>query len=77
MIVTPSSAALYVNSINIQMNELAFIEFKLNNQNGINTITTLAFTYDFLKQVHEALGHCIQQYEAKVHQLQRDKLKAN
>jgi hypothetical protein len=37
----------------------------------------LAFNYDFLKQMHEAIGQCIEQHEAKVHQLNRDKLKAN
>jgi hypothetical protein len=72
-----TNAALYVNSINIQMNELALIEFKLNNHTGINTVVMLAFNYDFLKQMHEAIGQCIEQHEAKVHQLNRDKLKAN
>ncbi len=69
--------SLYANGLNIQMNELALLQFKENSQTGETALVSLAIQYDVLKQMHQAIGSCLEQYEAKLHQLQRDKAKAN
>lgn len=69
--------SLYANGLKIQMNEIALLQFVENSQMGETPLVSLAISYDILKQMHGAIGQCLEQYEAKLHQLQRDKAKAN
>lgn len=69
--------SLYANGLNIQMNELALLQFKENSQMGETPLVSLAIQYDILKQMHQAIGQCLEQYEANLHQLQRNKAQAN
>lgn len=67
----------YANGLVIHMNEIALLQFMENTQNGSNGVVTVAVVYDVLKQMHGAMGQCIEQYEKNLHQLQRDKAKVN
>lgn len=69
--------SVYANGLVVQMNEIALLQFMENTQNGSNHAVTVAIVYDALKQMHGAIGQCIEQYEKNLHQLQRDKAKAN
>lgn len=69
--------SVYANGLTIHMNEIALLQFMENTQNGSNSIVTVAIVYDALKQMHGAIGQCLEQYEKNLHQLQIDKAKAN
>lgn len=70
-------SSIYANGLVLHMNEIALLQFMLNTQNGSNYVVTVAVAYDALKQMHAAIGQCLEQYETKLHQVQRDKAKAN
>ena len=59
-------SAVYVNGLNLQMNELALIQFNLNDQTGNNPIFKIALTYEVLEQMHEAMGQALAQHKAKL-----------
>lgn len=69
--------ALYVNGLQLQMNEVAVIQFNLNAHNHIGAVVTVAMTYEVLENMQGAITECLTQYKAKVHQVQRDKSKSN
>lgn len=69
--------SVYANGLLIQMNEIALLQFTMNNQNGQTPVVTVAIMYDVLKQMHEAIGNCIKQHDTNLHQLKRDQAKAN
>lgn len=59
-------AAVYVNGLNLQMNELAIIEFNLNTQNKSETVIAIALTYEVLEQMHDAMSQALAQRKAKL-----------
>ena len=70
--------AIYVNGLNLQMNELPIIQFNLNTQNGLEPVVTVAMTYEVLEQMHGAMGEALMQRKMKLHQVQSgDMTKAN
>lgn len=69
--------SVYANGLTIHMNEIALLQFMENTQNGSSSVVTVAIVYDALKQMHDAIGQCLKQYEQNLHELQRDKNRAN
>lgn len=58
--------AVYVNGLNLQMNELALIQFNLNDQTGNIPIFKVAMTYEVLEQMHSAMAEALMQRKAKL-----------
>lgn len=58
--------AIYINGLNIQMNEVAFLQFNLNDQNGLTPVIKICTNYEFLEQIHSAIGGCLAQHKAKL-----------
>ena len=65
--------SVYSNFINLHLNEVAIIEFKENAQNGNQAVASVAMTYETFKMLHKSMGEAIEQHDAKLHQLQRNK----
>lgn len=69
--------SVYSNNVNLHMNEIPILEFRENGQNGMLIVASVAMTYDFLKTFHEMIGNVIEQYDKKLHELQRSKENMN
>lgn len=70
--------SIYANGLNIQTNEICFLEFKEQTQTTNGTVAMIAVQYDILKQMHDVMGQAIQQHEAGLHMVQSgDMSKAN
>ncbi len=68
---------IYANGFSLSMNELAMLEFRINSQPVNGPVAILAIHYDFLKQVHAAIGNAIEQHDKQLHELQRTKANMN
>lgn len=64
---------IYANGFSLSMNELAMLEFRINSQAANGPVTLVAVHYDFLKQIHVAVGNAIEQHDEQLHELQRSK----
>lgn len=70
--------SIYANGLNIQTNEICFLEFKEQTQTTNGTVAMIAVQYDILKQMHDVIGQAIEQYEAGLHMVKSgDISKAN
>lgn len=69
--------SVYVNGMQIYMNEVVIIEFKENTQFCNQTVVSVAMLYEVLKQLHQGLGQAIEQHDKKLHELQRTQAKMN
>lgn len=68
---------IYANGLTISMNELAMLEFRINSQSVNGPVSIVAVHYDFLKQIHAAIGNTIEQHDKQLHELQRTKANMN
>jgi hypothetical protein len=68
---------VYANSLTINMNELAMLEFRINTQSVNGPVSVIAVQYEFLKQVYAAIGNSIEQHDKHLHELQRSKANMN
>ena len=68
---------LYVNGFNLYLNEIAFIEFRVNSQTANGPVVNIAVQYDVLKQMHATIGEAIEMHDKKLHELQRTKANMN
>ena len=64
---------IYANGFSLSMNELAMLEFRINSQAANGPVVLVALQYEFLKQVHVAIGNAIEQHDKHLHELQRSK----
>lgn len=69
--------SLYVNGFNMQLNEVAMIDFNENSQTGMEKVIKIVCTYDTLKLFHKIMGDVIEQHDKKLHELQRSKENMN
>lgn len=67
----------YSNGFNINLNEIALLDFRENTQDGNISVAKVAMLYPFLKEVHKALGDAIEQHDKKLGELQRTKANMN
>jgi len=65
--------SVYVNGFNLQLNEVVMIDFTENSQTGMEKVIKVVCTYDTLKLFHKTLGEAIEQHDAKLNLLQRNK----
>lgn len=63
--------SVYANGLRIHMNEIAFLEFREQNQVQDGPIAMIAVQYDILRQMHAALGEAIAQHDARLSELSR------
>jgi hypothetical protein len=68
---------IYANGMNLNLNEVAFIEFRVNSQPMSGPVALIAVPYEFLKQMHSAMGQAIEQHDKHLHELQRTKANMN
>lgn len=69
--------SVYTNNIQININEVAIINFGENSQMGENSVAKVAMLYDTLKQFYELIGQTIEMHDKKLHELQRTKANMN
>ena len=69
--------SVYTNAMQVHMNEVAIIDFRENTQMGNQSVTSVAMTYESLKQFSEMLGQVIDQHDKKLHELKRSKENMN
>lgn len=69
--------SVYVNGMQLHLNEIALIEFKENSQTGDSSVAKIAMLYPTLKEFHKVIGEAIEQYDKKLHELQRTKANMN
>jgi len=72
-----SNGRIYVNGFNLQLNEVAMIDFNENSQTGTQQVVKVAVMYDALKMMYKSLGEAIEQHDKKLHELQRNKENMN
>lgn len=65
--------SVYTNAMQVNMNEVAIIDFRENTQLGNQSVASVAMTYETFKQFRDMLNQVIEQHDAKLHQLQRSK----
>lgn len=69
--------SLYVNGFNLQLNEVAMIDFTENSQTGMEKVIKVVCTYEVLKLMYQTIGNAIEQHDKKLHELQRSKENMN
>lgn len=67
----------YANGFNINLNEVALLDFRENTQDGNISVAKIAMLYPFLKDMHRVLGEAIEQHDKKLGELQRTKANMN
>lgn len=67
----------YANGFNININEVALLDFKEINQDGNNSVAKVVMLYPLLKNIHKLLGEAIEQHDMKLGELQRTKANMN
>lgn len=70
-------SSIYVNGVNLQLNEVVMLTFNENSQIGMLGVVKLAMTYEVFKMIHENWGQAIEQHDKKLHELQRSKENMN
>lgn len=69
--------SVYSNNVNLHLNEVAILEFREQNQNGIQIVSSVAMLYDVFKMLHASMSEAIEQHEKKLHQLKAEKAAMN
>lgn len=69
--------SVYSNGFNINLNEVAILDFRENTQDGNNSVAKVAMLYSLLKEMHKVLGDAIEQHDKKLHELTRTKNNMN
>lgn len=69
--------SIYANGLNIQMNEIAFLQFMENTQGFNGPVACIVVQYEVLKQMHGVIGQVIEQHDKKLNELQRTKANMN
>lgn len=69
--------SLYANGFNININEIANLEFREGTQNGNTLVANVSVLYPFLKDMHRVIGEAIDQHDKKLGELQRTKANMN
>lgn len=69
--------SVYVNGFNMQLNEVAMIDFTENSQTGMDRVIKIVCTYETLKLMHKTMGEAIEQHDKKLNELQRTKANMN
>lgn len=67
----------YANGFNINLNEVAILDFRENTQDGNTSVAKVAMLYSLLKDMHKVLGEAIEQHDKKLGELQRTKANMN
>lgn len=70
-------SSIYVNGVNLQLNEVVMITFNENSQTGMQSVVKVAMTYEVFKLIHENWKNAIEQHDKKLHELQRTKANMN
>lgn len=68
---------VYANGMNININEVAVIEFRINTQSANAPVSSVAVHYEFLKQMYEAIGNTIEQHDKKLGEVKSTKANMN
>lgn len=68
---------IYVNGMSLQLNEIAFIEFRVNSQTINGPVAVVTMQYEVLKQMYTAMGEAIEMHDKKLHELKRSKENMN
>lgn len=58
--------SIYANGLLIHMNEVAYLEFTETNQSFNGPVVKVAVQYDFLRQIHTAIGNALMQHDTKL-----------
>lgn len=66
--------SIYANGLNIQMNEIAFLQFMENTQGFNGPVANIVVQYEVLKQMHGVIGQVIEQHDKKLNELHRTKI---
>lgn len=70
--------SVYANGLNIQTNEICFLDFLEKTQNTDGIVARIVVQYDILKLMHNIIGQAIQHHEAGLSMVQSgDMSKAN
>lgn len=69
--------SVYANGFNININEVANLDFRENTQDGNNSVAKVSIVYSLLKDLHRVLGEAIEQHDKKLGELQRTKANMN
>ncbi len=69
--------SVYSNNVNLHLNEVVILEFREQNQNGIQIVSSVAMLYDVFKMLHDSMSEAIEQHEKKLHQLKAEKAAMN
>lgn len=69
--------SIYANGLQVQMNEIAFLQFMENSQTYSGAVANIVVQYEVLKQMHQVIGQVIEQHDAKLHELKRSKENMN
>lgn len=69
--------SVYSNAMQIHLNEVAIVDFRENTQMGNQSVTSVAMTYEVLKQFRDTLNQVIEQHDKKLNELQRTKANMN
>lgn len=69
--------SVYSNNVNLHLNEVAMLEFREQNQNGVTVVASVAMTYETLKLISEMFNNAIEQHDKKLHELKRSKENMN
>lgn len=67
----------YANGFNINLNEVALLDFRENTQDGNTSVARVVMLYPLLKDMHKILGDAIEQHDKKLGELQRTKANMN
>lgn len=68
-----TAVPVYVNTANVNLNEVAYLEFGVNSQGFHGPVVRITMLYDTLKMIHEMLSEAIKQHDMKLHELKRTK----
>lgn len=69
--------SIYANGLRIHTNEIAFLEFREQNQVQDAPVCMIAVQYEFLKQMHIAIGEALMQHETRLSEVSKAKSAMN
>lgn len=63
--------SVYANGLQIQLNEIVFLEFMEKSQAFDGPVARIVVQVDVLRQMHEVIGNAIVQYDTKLAELSK------